>query len=494
MRSWIPGLLLTGLAACGGAEAPPPPPPVPVFGAQSGYARVSDEILDFYLSRHPIRATLTGERAFDTTLGSYFAVDLERATLDARALLTRLGQVNRSTLPREDGLDHRLLENALRAELLDLEELDAWRSDPVRYVDLIGEGIASVLEDRGLTAEAKAAAVDARIRAVPLVLRAARQNLVASRVPRLMAGEALARARVLRDRLRQFQHPAVAALPSSSRASLDAARAAAAASTDSFAVWIETHLLPGATGDLRMGAGPLEQYLALVYHQDLPLDVMDRINRQAIAEHREWMEREAMQLDPLQHADELIGSLLAENPARLTLIDHDPTPRSRVRRTIMTPLVRYVVPSFGDLATASNEAVGGADRILAIRRALHEHALLHGLLQLHVNGATLDQVASDISAIAHIDMELARDEAEMLARNPGYGLIALGRMQLFALHERLLRTRGSEYAHADLANEVLELGLPIPLAAEALLGDELEPLLVVGRRTPGVPEPPVISN
>jgi hypothetical protein len=112
------------------------------------------------------------------------------------------------------------------------------------------------------------------------------------------------------------------------------------------------------------------------------------------------------------------------------------------------------------------------------------------MLVLHAGDATIDGVAQDIASIAMIDFESARREAERIAHDPGAGLVALGRMQLFVLRERMRAEDGGDFDSAAFADEVLALGLPITLAAEAMLGRAPGPLLVRGARTPGVPEPP----
>jgi hypothetical protein len=473
MKGRIPALLLTtALAACGGPEAAPPPPPVPVFGAQSGYARVSDEIVDWYLSRHPTLAVRVGDHSYDTTIGSYFAGDLEQARRDARSLLTRLDAVNRSALPRDDYFDHRLIENGLRAELLDLEGIGGWQRDPMRYLALALPPAAGT----ALPPEAMAA----RWRQLPLVLRAARLNLDPARVAPASIDGARDVAAVLRQYAAQQG---------------GGAERAAVASIDSFTVWLD-QLETRATGGA-LGADNLARLLRYSSHVEIPLDQLDAINRQAIAEHREWLERIGLGVDPLSHAEDILASLMEQDQSVRDLAGQVlPQPDgglSPIRALFVPARFSLGVSHYAAVADVEQEAVDDVEQLIGIRRALHGHALLHGMLQLHANGASLENVARDIAAIALIEPDDAIMWATALLYDPELGLLALDRMQLFALRDRM-RARSGAFSEQAFRARVLELGLPIPLAAEAMLGDDLEPLLVVGRRTPGVPEPPSIGD
>lgn len=491
-------LLTAGIAACGGPEAPRRPPSVPVFSAQTGYPLVSGEIVQHLLERNPARATVLGERALDGDLPALFAGDLERARRDAHALRTRLAEVHQPVLTRPDYYDYRLLDYGLRAELLELETLRLWQRDPVRYVRVVEEGLDALWTDATLSSDARLGAAAARLRAAPLVFRAARQNLEPASVPPLFARMALEEAQQVARALTVGDAPPGAAGASGpTRAEWDAARRVAVASADSFAAWLQQSVVPAARGDFRLGAAALGDLLRYAHHVDVPLDLLQTLNRQAIADYREWLEREALQLDPLRQPAAIAESLVAATPGATQLIRPEavpavPSSASRVRRLLPPTATTGAWAHFSDLTALESEATPQAERVLGIARALHGHALLHGMLMLHAADGTIDRVAEDIAAIAYIGRDEARREAERLAYDPAYGLPALGRMQLFALREQLRAERGD--ITARFAAELQALALPLELAAEAMLGREPVTLLVPGRRTPGVPEPPRIGR
>ena len=499
-RRKVAGSLLIAMAvACGGREATPPRPRVPVYTAQGGYPRVSSEIIDSELARNPAWATAIGEHEHDRALPAVFPTDLERARRDAHALLTRLAEVHRPALSRPEYLDYRLLEYGLRARLLDLETLRRWHRDPVRYVRVVDGALDALYASAALPADARLDAAAARLHAVPLLFRAARQNLEPTAVPPLFARMAIEEAQQLTRALTAGDSPpGSTGASSATRAEWEAARRVAAASTDSFATWIQQVVVPAARGDFRMGSAALADYLRYEHHIDVPLDEMQAINRRAIAEYREWLEREAMQLDPLRRPEQVARSLVAATPDAAVLIRSEALPAtpsavSTARRLLPAEVAAAAWAHFSDIDGIESEATSRAERLLSIARALHGHALLQGMLALHAADAPIDRVAEDIASIAFIDRDAARREAERLAYDPAYGLPALGRMQLFALREQLRSERGGDI-DAAFARDYLALGLPFALAAEAMLGREPGALLSAARRTPGVPLPPRIGD
>ena len=489
----------TTAGGCGGPEAPPAPPPVPVFSAQGGYPLVSGEIIEHLMARNPARATSIGEHGHDRELPALFPTDLERARREAHALLARLRDVHQPVLDRPDFFDYRVLEHALNAELLQLEALQVWQRDPARYVRVVDDAVDVLYADPTLSPDARLGAVAARLRAAPLVFRAARQNLEPTRVPPLFARIAVEEAQQLARGLSAGDSPpGFSGTSDQARAEWEAARRVAVASADSFVTWLQQSVVPAARGDFRMGAAALADYLRDAHHVDMPLDEMQAINRQAIADYREWLEREALQFDPLRRPADILESMVAATPGAAQLIAPEavpatPSSASMARRLVPASATAAAWAHFEDVDGIESEATPRADRLLGIARALHGHALLHAMLSLHAAEGTIDRAAEDIAAIAYIGRDEARREAERLAYDPAYGLPALGRMQLMALREQLRAGRGGS-VDATFGQTFLALALPFNSAAEAMLGREPIGLLMPGRRTPGVPEPPRIGQ
>ena len=596
------GVLLLGLAmaACGGGPAAPPPaPPVPVFTAQAGWDRISNEFLDWYLERHPVRATELGIHEHDARLPSVFPGDLERDRLELRAFLTRLQGVNRPTLEGDAYYDHRVLEYAMRAALLDLEEVGVWQREPQRYGGQIARGTANLVERQFAPLETRMRSMIGRWTQVPLLLRAARQNLDAARVPPILVTRALADTRgtvayLSDDVPAALEGQGFASANATLRAEWEAARRLAIASTDSFVVWLDTDLRPRARGEFRLGSELLAKLLLYNEHVDIPLRDLDALNRQAVADYHEWLDRIAMDLDPMRNTRAIVDSISGEHPTAAELIEAGRSMMAEaqdfvIRANIVTlptralPVVRetprYARSGFASMSTPGPFETQGTEafynitnvdpswtaeqqeqhltyfswdgllgitihevmpghfvqllhearvptrvrkvfrtsslvegwahyteqmmldegfhaddtgaRIGQIRRALQRHARWNAALSLHAGSSTIQQAADDFVAIALFEPFPALRETERAAWDPMYLYYALGRMQILALRERLRAEQGGNFDLRAFHDELIGLGLPLPLAAEAMLGRrDPGPLLTVGARTPGVPEPP----
>ena len=117
-------------------------------------------------------------------------------------------------------------------------------------------------------------------------------------------------------------------------------------------------------------------------------------------------------------------------------------------------------------------------------------------LRMEIESETIDseEAAEDFANIALFEPFPALRETQRAAWDPTYLHYALGRMQIFALRERMRQEQGGGFDLRAFHDRLLALGLPIQLAAEAMLGREAGPLLTVGARTPGVPEPPRVLD
>ena len=496
---------LSLLGGCAGPEATAPPPPVPVFNAQSGYARVASEFLDGYLAAHPVEATLAGEHAHDARLPALFPGDLQRRAADVRAALTRLQNVSDRTLQDDERLDYRLMQRAMAAELLDLEEIGGWRRDPRRYTALLTRGTEPLVAGRHAPLQDRMRSMAGRWQAVPLVLRAARQNLDPGLVPPLLAERALedlrsARTWIDRSVPASLEAQGAGGVEATLRSEWESARQAALASADSFALWLEHDLGPRATGDMRLGAPALGRFLEQEHHLTVSLQDLYALNRQAIEEYREWMGRVAMSVDPLRRPHDIVDSMTEATRGAAELIPSTlereaaalgtPEPPTRARTVLWPASLRASWLHFLDQARLDDPALDDVSRLAGIRRALHGHALVHAMLALHTGEATLPEAAEDFENIALVDAGRAMREVQRVAYDPGAALPAIGRMQIFALRDRMRAEQGAGFDQREFSRRLLAFGLPVPLAAEAMLDRDPGRLLVPGVRTPGLPPLP----
>lgn len=124
-----------------------------------------------------------------------------------------------------------------------------------------------------------------------------------------------------------------------------------------------------------------------------------------------------------------------------------------------------------DMGVSNDPAV----RLSYLQRALQRHARWYAVIRLHAAEEPLDDVVAAFMEIAYFQEFPARREVVRATYEPTYLGDALGRMQIVALREdyrEYVEARGEEFSLADFHDRLLKLGLPFPLAREALMPRE----------------------
>ncbi|MFY1830782.1 DUF885 domain-containing protein [Myxococcus fulvus] len=326
MRTRVAVVLLASLCACAsrpkeGRDASSLP--TPSHAATTAYSHFIREYLDWFSAANPVRATRLGFHKHDAHLQDVSQVALDRKAEALRGWLTRLEQVNCSALSGDEAVDGVVLQNAIRAELLELEEERVWRRNPGAYVGLVSGGLSSLSSRDFAPLSERMMDMRSRMNDIPRVLEAAKANL--QDVPRLWAEQAIRDARGTQVYLRVDLPRALEAqgadkLPPAERQDFDAARAEALKQMEAFTAWLEQDLLPRATGDFRLGRERFEKKLALEEHITLSADQLRDINERAIREYQAWVARETAKVDPTKSPAEVMAALVKDHPQAEELI------------------------------------------------------------------------------------------------------------------------------------------------------------------------------
>lgn len=341
MRIRVAVLLLASLSACAsrpkdGSQSSSSLP-TPARAATVAYSQFIREYMDWLAASNPVRATQLGFHEHDAHLQDVSRAGLNRRAEALRGWLTRLEQVNCANLSGDEALDSEMLRNAIRAELLTLEEEHVWERNPSAYVGVISGGLSSLsLRDFAPLAE-RMPDLRSRMARIPSVLEAAKANL--QDVPRLWAQQAIRDARGTQVFLRVDLPRALAAqgvdkLPAQDVEAFNAAREEALKQMQGFTEWLEKDLLPRANGDFRLGRELFEKKLSLEEFITLNADQLRDINERAITEYKAWVARETAKVDPTQPPEVVMATLAKDHPASEELIP--------LARTQLAELQRFV--------------------------------------------------------------------------------------------------------------------------------------------------------
>lgn len=192
-----------------------------------------DSIFESYLAGYwranPVLATRWGVHSYDSRLPDFTPAALQAEIARQRDYLRQFGRLDAAQLAPGRRADLEVVLNRIRLSLLELEELQVWKTRPDAVVSALRDSVRDIVSRAYAPAERRFESADARLKLLPKVLQAVRANyldpLRAQRgrgSPRLGAGsggvQALDTAGLVPD-----------AAPSeiATRAAIDAARSAA---------------------------------------------------------------------------------------------------------------------------------------------------------------------------------------------------------------------------------------------------------------------------
>src|SRR6188474_1276758 len=221
-----------------------------------------DEYLSYLYEVHPTNATFDGVHLHDDLLEDWSRQAIESQIRDLGGFARRLAAIDPSRLTDMERLERPALDANIRARLFELEAVRTWERNPQFYGDLISTSLAGqVLFDYAPLPE-RARRVLSKLRQVPRVIQAARDNI--KDPPGIFVKVGL---ESLRGTLRFVEDDLPRALSALddlhvlgdlSDASVEAARAIGA-----YVSYLETDVAPKSRGPFRLGRERLQQKLRL---------------------------------------------------------------------------------------------------------------------------------------------------------------------------------------------------------------------------------------
>jgi len=221
-----------------------------------------DEYLSWLHEAHPTNATFDGVHSHDDLLE-----DLSRSAIDGQirdlgGFARRLGAIDPARLTDLERLERPALDASIRARLYELEAVRGWERNPQYYGDLLSTSLAGqIMFDYAPIAE-RARRVLSKLRQVPRLMQAARENVKEPAGIFVKVGlESLRGAfRFIEDDLpRAFGHlDDLRVLSDLADASTEASHALGAAIT-----YFEDEVAPRARAPFRLGRERLQEKLQL---------------------------------------------------------------------------------------------------------------------------------------------------------------------------------------------------------------------------------------
>jgi uncharacterized protein (DUF885 family) len=285
------------------------------------FRRFVDSYFADRFADHPSEGTAAGLHQYDRQIEDLSELGFRSRIIDLKARLDALTAIDRAKLSFDDAIDATIIENQIRADLLDLETLQTWRSNPMEYVSLPGEAIDGLMKRDFAPARERLASVIHRLRAIPDLHKAARANVTnppsefTDLAIRMATGSVGFFERSVAPWARDAAGGDEAILTAFTRANADVV-----ASTRELANWLENDLKPRSNG--RYALGP-ENFLAKLKYEEMiemPLDqLLARGEEQLARDHAAFVET-ARRIDPNRTPAQVMESIAADHPTADDLI------------------------------------------------------------------------------------------------------------------------------------------------------------------------------
>ena len=280
-------------------------------------------LLDYYGS-YPVRATRLGIHLHDGRLPDLSQRALRNRRHNLQNWLEQVQIIDRSSLSGDAYYDHRILEYAIRAELLELEEIRGWAHNPMLYNKVMADGLASLIDRSFAPLEERLVSAVDRLRQFGAVIDAAKENLES--VPPLWAEIGLRNTQGTLDFLRRGAPEALREqgfdeLPPKLKSRWERARKRAMKQVEDYVNWLERVVLPRADGDFRLGRDLLERKLRYEEHLPLTVTQLSVMNERAIREYRKRVADEVRRISPDRLPQEVMDEITSNHPSPDALIE-----------------------------------------------------------------------------------------------------------------------------------------------------------------------------
>jgi uncharacterized protein (DUF885 family) len=268
---------LTLLGACRGTAPPPAGSPAGPADRRPGsadqtFTELVDHFFDADARYSPTGAVGNGFHAYDAQIEDRSRGRIEARIAELHGFLDRLGRLDRGALGFDNAIDAQAIEAQIKSELLSLETLRLWATNPMSYAGLPGGAIDALMKRDFAPKQDRLRAMVARLGGVPAIYAAARANLAdpPKEFTEVALGMAKGTAGFLAGPVATWARDAAAG-DAALLADFEAANGKAIAASRGFVDWLEHDLLPRSKGAYALGEARFLEKLALEELVELPL-------------------------------------------------------------------------------------------------------------------------------------------------------------------------------------------------------------------------------
>jgi uncharacterized protein (DUF885 family) len=230
-----------------------------------------DDVLAFLHETHPTYATLDGVHVHDDLLEDLSAESIETESRALSGYLRRLDDIQPDGLTPIEKLEQRMVSSNLRARMFENEEVRTWERNPQHYADLIASSLAGQALFTYAPPADRARRVLSKLRQVPRLIQAARDNV--KEPPGIFVKVGVESLRGALKFVEQDLPRAFADVDDMHLlGDLADAQTEAIHAMSGYVSYLETEIAPRARASFRLGREKFEQKLRLEEGLSLPVD------------------------------------------------------------------------------------------------------------------------------------------------------------------------------------------------------------------------------
>ena len=172
VRAFVSPLLMVLFCIVSPSRAQSPP------SSATPLSRFIDRFYDEKFAFAPSAATDAGIHLYDNHLEDFSRGAIRKRIASLKAAAVTLSELRSARLSADDQIDAQLIDNAIKAELLDLEKIKSWGKSPFSYINACSNGLGLLIKRDFAPASARLKSVISRMAEVPKVLASQKTNLV----------------------------------------------------------------------------------------------------------------------------------------------------------------------------------------------------------------------------------------------------------------------------------------------------------------------------
>lgn len=239
------------------------------------FRSIADAYIDWTYASNPSWATSDGIHDYDGQLGRWTREAIDSRVLSLQRYEARLSAVDPASLDDDAYYDLEVLKLQVASARFDLAEIRPWERNPNFYRNILSGGLYSLASLAFDSPERRMALAAERLRHVPDVLAAARENLKTP--PRIYTEMAIDEFSGTHNFLKTGLLQAFAAVKDEAvRTRFMEAQKPALEAIEKFVDWMRKELLPASTGSFALGPDLFRRKVALDEGIDLPIDTLLR--------------------------------------------------------------------------------------------------------------------------------------------------------------------------------------------------------------------------